>query len=257
MLIDHLKLELSERCRKNPRYSLRAFAKSMLMDSATLSAIMNRKRVLTPKTARRILDQLEMDAAHRKRMLLACVDKEETGVPDNFCLLDEEVFATISSWEHYALLSLLETNHCQHRIQWMAARLALPTGIVIDALGRLERVGLVKKENGRWIPTGKSLTTTNDIPSATLRKANRQYIERSLVSLDTDSTAHRDITGITMAISKNKLPEAKRLIKEFRRSMCDFLESGDKDEVFFLFFQLFPLTRTEMDQCSCSHKISF
>jgi len=45
-----------------------------------------------------------------------------------------------------------------------------------------------------------------------------------------------------MAIDSSKLPAAKEMIRTFRRKLCEFLESGKKDEIYNLNIQLVPTT---------------
>ena len=68
------------------------------------------------------------------------------------------------------------------------------------------------------------------------------FIKQSIDALFAVPVESRDITSMTMAIDKNKIPEAKRKIKQFRRNLCQFLESGEKNEVYNLNVQLIPLT---------------
>ena len=48
-----------------------------------------------------------------------------------------------------------------------------------------------------------------------------------------------------MAISTAKLSEARKLIMDFRRKLCAFLEDGQRDAVYRLNVQLFPLSQEE------------
>jgi plasmid maintenance system antidote protein VapI len=54
MLVERLQRELANRCRRNPHYSLRAFARHLEMDSSTLSAILRRKRPITQKSSQKL-----------------------------------------------------------------------------------------------------------------------------------------------------------------------------------------------------------
>lgn len=48
---------------------------------------------------------------------------------------------------------------------------------------------------------------------------------------------------MTMAVDKQRLPEAKALIKSFRRDLAKLLSRGKKrDEVYNLSIALFPIT---------------
>ncbi len=91
--------------------------------------------------------------------------------------------------------------------------------------------------------TSKNVTTTHDVQSAALQLSHKQNLELAALALDEVAIEHRDITSITMAIDAKKLPLAKAMIKNFRRQLSEFLESGNKNEVYNLNVQLFPLTK--------------
>ena len=50
--------ELDKRCKKNPRFSLRAFARTLEVEPSALSKILHGKRALTPKMLLRMASQL-------------------------------------------------------------------------------------------------------------------------------------------------------------------------------------------------------
>jgi len=246
MLIEHLQRTYAERCRRNPQYSLRAFAKSLDIDSSTLSALIRRKRNLTAKTAQRLISNIGVsDPSHVQALLLGTLGENSENKPV-YAQLDIESAEVISSWEHFAILALLQTESFRPNTMQIARRLNIPHGIALEALHRMERLGLVAQQNETWINTGKNLATPSHVSNLALRGALRQYISKALDSLELDPIEVRDISGMTMAIASGKLPEARTLIKDFRRKLCAFLEVGHKDSVYRLNIQLFPLSKEEI-----------
>lgn len=244
MLVEHLKSELSDRSRKNPRYSMRAFAKALKISPGTLSAILNKKRALTPKTATKLLAELGLKPMECRKLMMSAMgmpESEKEMVPA--LVLEGHILEVITGWEHFAILALVDTKGFKPNAAWIAARLNTNTGTVLPAIERLEKVGLLEKRRNKWTVVHKNLSTSIDIPSSALRRVHREYIEKSIYSLENHSTDQRDVSGITMAISKNKLPQAKKMIQEFRRNLCQFLEDGEKEEVYRLNIQLFPMGR--------------
>jgi len=242
MLVEHLQKTFAERSRKNPQYSLRSFARSLDIDSSTLSAILRGKRPLTAKTASKLIDALDLgDPAKSKDLLLATVSPggQEKLSYDTLAL---EVAEAISSWEHFAILAFLEIDGIRPTSRTIARRLLLPLGIVLEATHRLELIGLVRKRGESWELTGKNMAMPAQVPNVALREALRQYMVKSLESLEKTPVHRREMSGITMAVSSAKLPEARRMIQEFRRSLSAFLENGPKDSVYRLNVELFPLT---------------
>ena len=71
-LLIYLQSAFAQRKTKNPKYSLRAFAQSLNIDSSTLSAILGGKRPITAKRAVKILERLEIKDDMRRELDLAC-----------------------------------------------------------------------------------------------------------------------------------------------------------------------------------------
>ncbi|WP_413291489.1 TIGR02147 family protein [Bdellovibrio sp. HCB337] len=244
MLIEHLQKIFAERSRKNPKYSLRAFANSLDLDSSTLSAILRGKRPLTSKMAMKLIDRLEIeDPLQMQLLLMGTIGGQDAAQKIDYAEFDMASAEVVGSWEHFAILSVLELSKTKSDTKSIAKRLNIPMGVAMEALYRMEKLGLIQKSDTSWKLTGKNMSTPTNIPNTRLRAAHRQHIERALESLEKDSVQSRDITGITMAINSKKLTEAKNLIQDFRRRLSAFLEAGDRDSVYRLNVQLFPLTQ--------------
>lgn len=244
MLIDHLQKLFAERSRKNAKYSLRAFASSLELDSSTLSALLRRKRPMTSKMAMKIIDRLDIqDPLQVQMLLMGSLSGAQNTPASSYGEFDMATAEVISSWEHFAILATLELPRFKGDTKTIAKRLNIPMAIAMEALYRMEKLGIVAKSEGYWKLTGKNMSTPSNIPNSRLRQGHRQHIERALESLDNDSVDVRDITGITMAINSEKLDEAKTLIQDFRRRLSGFLETGTCDSVYRLNVQLFPLTQ--------------
>jgi transcriptional regulator with XRE-family HTH domain len=168
MLIDHLQTTYAERCRRNPQYSLRAFAKALDIDSSTLSALIRRKRPLTAKTAQRLIGNLGITDPSRSQSLLLGVLNESDETAPEYQQLEIEAAEVISSWEHFAIRSLLQLDAYRPNTKQVARRLNIPHGIALEALTRMQRLGLVVQQGDIWLDTGKNLAMPSNVPSAAL-----------------------------------------------------------------------------------------
>ena len=63
-----LQRELSIRCEKNPRYSLRAFSRALGMSHTALSFVLSGKRPLSKNAARKVSEVLQLDPLQRKAL---------------------------------------------------------------------------------------------------------------------------------------------------------------------------------------------
>ena len=66
----------------------------------------------------------------------------------------------------------------------------------------------------------------------------------AITAVDDQPLEERNITGITMSIDPKKLPEAKSRVNNFMEELMEFLEDGDRSEVYQLSTQLFKLINT-------------
>lgn len=87
------------------------------------------------------------------------------------------------------------------------------------------------------------MTASYEAPNAALRKLAKQYLEKSIEALENQTIEERDITNITMSIDPTRLPEAKKMIRDFRRKLCAFLEQGERTEVYMFSPALINITK--------------
>lgn len=233
-----LRNEYAKRRRRNPSYSVRAFARQLSLSSGPLTELLNSKRPFTEKTAERIAACLGL-SGDEKAWLLDGVRQGTLVEPRRYETIDDDRFSLIADWYHYAILSLLETRLRSHSARELAKKLSITPIEAETAIDRLLRLGLLRRQRGRLIPT-TALATNEDIPSDALRHFHRQVLQQAERSLDAVPVAERDVSSITMAIDRKKIPEAKRLIREFRRKLAGILESGDRTDVYHLAIQLIP-----------------
>lgn len=242
MLRQYLLQEFERRSDANPQYSLRAFARDLEIHSGTLSGILNQRRTVGAKLLAQLITKLPLSRAEKKKILSEMITPTSLRT-DKPQLIDEDILKVIKDWEHYAILAYVQLRKAKHSPGDIAKALGLTHSKVLKALNNLENVGLIKREAGKIQVTFKALMTSRGIPSAALREAHEQYIEKAKNALHEVEPIERDITGTTMAISHKNLPKAKELIQQFRLDLCDLLEQGEIDDVYRLNIQLFPLTR--------------
>lgn len=241
-----LQSELLERCRRNPRYSLRAFARALQIESSALSKILRGRRRLSESMLTRLSVQLGLSP--EKLSYYRNQQSENRGGVVSFHQLTIDTFHIVSDWYHYAILELIHLQGFQSKPQWISTRLGIGVPEVSAALERLERVGLVQmNEKGEVISVPKNHTHVKDaFTDSAIRNFQKTMLEKAGVALEEISAEERDHTGMTMAINTKRLPEARHLIKKFHRELSTFLgQDSDKNEVYQLSVALFPLSRAE------------
>ena len=239
------------RC-KNPAYSLRAYSRKLKIPVSALSGILAGKQRIAKKTGEKIVQALALAPERQDRILSALKyrsDSPKSGKKSSFLsdgsLIDMDQFHLISDWYYFGILSLAITDGFQGEAPWVAERLGINKQMAKTALLRLERLGLLVRESkgaGRFLPTGKQFKTTHAVPNTFVRKHHLQNLELSKRSMEEDAFEECDFSSMTMAVDKTRLPKAKEMIREFRRKLNDYLEAGEKKEVYRMCVQLFPLS---------------
>lgn len=244
MLISHLQKSFAEKCRKNPQYSLRAFAKSLEIDSSTLSAILRHKRPLTAKMAQKLISKMDIASPEQAQLLLLSALGGDYSFAEGpaYETLEQSSAEIIASWEHFAILACLELKNFKADVRSISKRLNISFAVVRDCLTRLEKQGFIQQKNELWSLSKKNVASPSNVPSGALREAHRQTLQKALESLDKDAIEVRDFSGMTMAIDRDKIDEARKLIQNFRRRLSHFLEAGKATSVYRLNIQLFPLS---------------
>lgn len=255
---DILKAEFEAKLAKNAQYSLRAFARDLNMTPQMLSAVFNRKKDLSFDSAVEVAGRLGLDPNRTQDFLDAIIlascntasakkvihqrIEDRNQAPGGFKPLTLEMFKAISDWYHLAILELVTTKDFKSDPRWIATRLGISVFEVKEAIARLITLELLEEQSGVLRRTEFNVSALSDIPAAALREHAKQIFNKGLVALDEQSQSERDVTSMTMAIDPTLLPEAKKMILQFRRKLCKFLESGSKTEVYVFSPALFRLT---------------
>jgi uncharacterized protein (TIGR02147 family) len=257
---DYLRTVLESRVSKNSRYSLRAFARDLKISPQMLSFVLNGKKGLSAKASAEIADRLEMPpeeadyfsdlvsfaharSASARKLAKRRID-DRSGSAQPYRRLDAEVFKMIADWHHYAILELTFVKGFKDDPKWVARRLGISAIEASQALGRLKALSLlVTDERGALKKADSHVFASYGVPSAALRKLARQVLQKGIESIESQSIEERDFTNITMAVDPALLPEAKKMIAQFRRKLCAFLEQGSRTEVYVFAPSLFRMTQ--------------
>ncbi|MBC7430240.1 MAG: TIGR02147 family protein [Bacteriovorax sp.] len=237
-LRQHLELEFERRCEVNSRYSLRAFARSLDVDSSYLSKFLNNKRILSAKGLNTFAEKLNFPIELKLKS-----PKSKSAKP-KFTSINVDQFKLIADWYHYAILELTLTQDFKPDIRWVASTLNISHGEALGAIERLKRLGLLTiTEEGRWVCAHNNTTTVHPGTNVALKHMQREILKQAHDALEEVSIEERDQSSITMAIDKLRITEAKNMIKRFRRELMEYLEGGEsKDAVFQLSISLFPIS---------------
>ena len=263
-----LRDQLQARLDRNPRYSIRAFARSLGTDSGALAQILAGTRIPSEKAAKKVIAKLDLSPEETEaflrslaevhaaralkrqnpffRRLLADAIGPSGSKKDSSLLvyreLEHDYFRMVADWYHYAILELTLTADFQSNPRWIAQQLGITVTEVNQACERLRELGYLGEQDGRWVKTTLPLMTMDRTRSSTAhRKRQRQILDKALVALEEVPIESRNHSAMTMAIDPEKIPEAKVLIQKFLDELSVVLESGKPRVVYEASVCLFPL----------------
>lgn len=241
--------QFTQRCKQNPRYSLRAFANLLKMDASTISQILAGKRKASTKVIQQICQAL---AAHPDLVTSFSTKARsqfviDSGVTDKgkpeYSLVAHDAFVVISDWHHFAILELLSIPQFSASPNACARALHISVTEAKIAIERMLRLGLLEEQHGEIIRTKKILTTFEPgFTSSAHKSLQKQILQMALHAIDNTPAEKKDVTAMTMAIDTSKLEEARKIITKFRREMSRFLEDGKQTQVYQLAIQLYPIS---------------
>ncbi len=255
-----LKLEFDRLKKKNSRYSLRAFAKTLDIPSGRLSEYLSNKRQITASVGEQIALKLKFDE-ELKAIFIKCIQthlvakrnlqrelSEIEKAPEfDFIASDsQDRFRIVADWHHFAILSLMELNNFESSANWIARKLGLPEALIHESLDRLERTKIVDRSSVPWKVQTAHLRTTDGVSSEALKEFHNKNLELAAQKLAKVPVEDRDFSVMTIALDKAKLSFAKGMIRDFRRKLLRILESGEnKNEIYQLSIQFFPLNEPD------------
>lgn len=234
-----LRETLDERCKSNPQYSIRAFARSSGISHTVLSLVLAGKRRLSKKATERLADYLNLDPVRRKTLL-----NRYSSIDETFETLPLDSFELISDWYHYAILSALELPDSKLEAKWMSKQIGIKPLQTKLAIDRLQRLGLVEKNSdGTWKQSSAPIKIDNTHSTTATKKFHKQLLSRAAESIDRDPISDRDFSSMTFSMDPSLVEYARKKIQNFRRELTAELESkGSPGAVFNFTIQLYPVT---------------
>lgn len=238
-----MRSELLLRTKKNPRYSMRSFSRYIGVDQSALVQIMNGKRPLTDKMCLRVAPKLSLSSFETKELM--GVTFEEGEDTSHYASIKQETFDLISNWYHYAILELTYIKGFKFSEKSVARVLGITIFEARSAIGRLQKLGFLKvTRGGKWIDSlGDSYDQGNFASEEANKQLQEQILSKAITALYEVDYDKRVQSSMTAAISKEKIPYAKKKIVKFIRDLTKELHGSNRDEVYHLSVSLYPVSK--------------
>lgn len=241
---DILKQVLDKRTLANPRYSLRAFAKSLGITHGALGQVLRGRKHLSHERAVDICRRLKLSKRDRDYFctLVQIENSKDVLVRQDYMeklsllkpleknqQLSLDRFRVISDWWYVAILALVVIPGFSFTAQNVAKKLALDLKEVERSIERLLRLNLVSQDGeGRWRLTGGRIFADGSIPDEGLRRFHKQYLEKSVDALFNQGPSDKVTGSETFAFSGKKVEEAKKITNEYFDRILALAQSCDE-----------------------------
>lgn len=262
----YLKDRYQEAKAKSPVFSFRYFSQHAGFSSPNfLKLVMDGKRNLSPDSIHKFASVFKM-STREQRFFELLVSYNQAAEPRQrqhyyqqllefpgyrqIHQLEQEQYAYLSHWYYPAIVELVALPDFREDAQWICEKLQhkVSPKEVRDAIYSLLSIGLLKRSaEGRLEQTHKSVTTGEEARSLAAYSFHEQVLEHAKGAVQVQAPAEREFAAITMAINENQLAGLKDLIRDFRKSVMNFLgkEGGPPTAVYQFSAQLFALTNTK------------
>lgn len=236
-LVEILHTEFDRKRQRNQSYSLRSYSRDLEMDPSNLSKILNNQKKIGGRLRKSLAKKLGFELEEIDSLLTADKDYSQHSL---------QVFQIVSEWQHYAILELFKLPFFQVTPKAVSQLLGVSLETAEDSLERLKISGLIilDQKSKKWrLAEESSSSILNVATSKAHRDQQRQILEGAINALENIPIEWRSQSSMTMAVDTDKLPEAKEVIKKFRRDIGRLLSSTKNlSEVYQLSVSLYPVT---------------
>jgi len=161
-------------------------------------------------------------------------------------VLDDQTFSVISNWYYLPLRELVRMKDFLEDSDWISKRMKFKVTPreIQQAIKILLSTGLLKRnEAGKLQVAEGRVNTSSDIASEAIKRYHEQMIENAREATRTVEVDERELTGSSLILKTSNLPQAKEMIREFRKKFAQAFEEESGDAVYQIQIQLFPLTK--------------
>lgn len=160
--------------------------------------------------------------------------------------LEASQYAYFSNWYLVALRELVRLPGFREDPNWINRKLKikLAPSEVKKALEVLLELKLIRRDTHQKLhQTDQKLVTPSEIADLTVLNFHREMMRKAMESLETSRTVHRDISALTLTVTKEQYLKIRERLAQVRREILALASEGQSPEaVYQLNLQLFNLS---------------
>lgn len=260
---DVLRLEFEKRTRRNPRYSMGAFARDLELSPSRLSEVLSGKQGLSPARARIVGSKMGLKthklewfcdlvttqhARSRSAKALAAgrLARQPQGIQAED--VSQERLQKVT-WYHFAIRRMTLLADFRSDVSWIAMRLQAPIGKIQLIVDELIRTGLLRVDDRGVYSIGENIgIRTKGLPKAELARYFGSILWRAFQSYKNTKRELRIHNAHYFTIGREQLDDYRALIAEFE-DRVDLLthQAKSHDELYTMMVSFFPLTASSQN----------
>ncbi len=183
------------------------------------------------------------------------IDKKEKHLRDLLALrcrrglfqINDKKLRFFSKWYYPVIRELAVILDCRDDVNQLARNCVprITSRQAKNALYYLLENGFLKKDaGGRYVRTEPVISSGDEVKSTVLRSYHRQTLAQSIEALDKVDLETRDISSLTLSVSRKTYYVIKKEIQEFRKRLLVMArDDADPEMVCLAGFQLIPRSK--------------
>lgn len=166
--------------------------------------------------------------------------------------IEKDHYEFYATWYHPIVRELITACDFDGSPEWLAQKIY--PRITIEqtkkSLVLLESLGFIKKNgDGQWRQENPIISTGPESKSHTLMKYHQNLLSLNRQLLEHVPSDQRDVSALTLGIRKERIPQLKKKIQEFRQEILKLVCNDDHaEEVVVFSMQMMPMTRAEQEK---------
>jgi len=256
----YLQNELSERLKRRPHYSLRAFARDLEVSPSSLSEVLNGRYRFSRQRVSALAKKIKLSSEHAEHwqdLLDLRFGKSETAkkkaqlriqsrAQTSKKMVDVDSFKMISNWEALVLLEIFGFSQPLSNAE-VAKILGVRKAKVEALIPHLLRLNLIYWNQNKWSPTNDDTFVGADVPSAAIRQFHKQILKKAEKALEEQDLSRREFRSTVFSMRKEDLPALKKDLNQFWMDQIGkYAKPSGNDAIYCFSMQLFDLLKGEV-----------
>lgn len=265
---DFLKDRYQSLKEENPKYSFRYFSRlAGFSSSSVLKMIMDGKRNIAPQSIEKFAKALKLTKEESRFFRsLVLFNQATTADERQACAeqllrsrelrkiapLKELQYRYFAKWYFVLIRELVNLPTFREDSQWIATQVHPPitTQEAEKAIEELLELGLLKRdESGHLRQSDAFVTTPDEVTRSSVAGYHKEMLKRAAESIDRVAREERDLSAVTLCVSRETASKVKELARNFRQAILDLASQDQQiaDSVYQVNVQIFPLAQTESE----------